>query len=187
MHKLRRAMVRPDRDLLSRCRGSSMRCFIGNENPRQGRRSQGQHRRDGRRRVDARAQSSARVRMEVSPLGRLRRSGRVRPTHHRPRVDNPHRRCTALRALSEPGLPARDFVGLTSALPAHVFLPGVHMVASLLKRWLTGTLHYARLPGPPGLLPGRVHLPLQPAHRQGPRPTLLPPASNKPSAPTRTP
>jgi len=34
-------------------------------------------------------------------------------------------------------------VGLTSALPAHVFLPGVHMVASLLKRWLTGTLHYA--------------------------------------------
>lgn len=26
--------------------------------------------------------------------------------------------------------------------PAHVNLPGVHMIASLLKRWLTGTLHY---------------------------------------------
>jgi hypothetical protein len=26
--------------------------------------------------------------------------------------------------------------------PAHVALPGVHRVASLLKRWLTGTLHY---------------------------------------------
>jgi ISXO2-like transposase domain len=26
--------------------------------------------------------------------------------------------------------------------PPHVALPGVHRVASLLKRWLTGTLHY---------------------------------------------
>lgn len=26
--------------------------------------------------------------------------------------------------------------------PAQVALPGVHRVASLLKRWLTGTLHY---------------------------------------------
>jgi hypothetical protein len=26
--------------------------------------------------------------------------------------------------------------------PAHVALPGVHRVASLLRRWLTGTLHY---------------------------------------------
>jgi ISXO2-like transposase domain len=26
--------------------------------------------------------------------------------------------------------------------PAHVAPPGVHRVASLLKRWLTGTLHY---------------------------------------------
>lgn len=26
--------------------------------------------------------------------------------------------------------------------PAHGSLPGVHWVASLLKRWLTGTLHY---------------------------------------------
>lgn len=26
--------------------------------------------------------------------------------------------------------------------PADVALPGVHRVASLLKRWLTGTLHY---------------------------------------------
>jgi hypothetical protein len=27
--------------------------------------------------------------------------------------------------------------------PAYVNLPGVHMVGSLLKRWLTGTLRYA--------------------------------------------
>ncbi len=28
--------------------------------------------------------------------------------------------------------------------PAHVVLPGVHRVASLLKRWLAGTLHYGQ-------------------------------------------
>jgi len=48
-----------------------------------------------------------------------------------------------LRALFDLGYQHEYFVGLTSTLPAHVFLPGVHMVASLLKRWLTGTLHYA--------------------------------------------
>ena len=32
--------------------------------------------------------------------------------------------------------------GASCSKPAHVALPGVHRVASLLKRWLTGTLHY---------------------------------------------
>ncbi len=30
-----------------------------------------------------------------------------------------------------------------SAEPTHVNLPGVHVIGSLLKRWRTGTLHYA--------------------------------------------
>lgn len=38
---------------------------------------------------------------------------------------------------------AVDRVGTDGADPAYVNLPGVHMVGSLLKRWLTGTLHYA--------------------------------------------
>lgn len=32
------------------------------------------------------------------------------------------------------------------AAPAHVSLPAVHMVASLLKRWLAGTMHYGQTP-----------------------------------------
>ena len=48
-----------------------------------------------------------------------------------------------LRKLSDMGFEHQYFVGTGSAEPAHVNLPGVHMVASLLKRWLTGTLHYA--------------------------------------------
>ena len=48
-----------------------------------------------------------------------------------------------LKRLSGLGYQHERFVGLESKEPAHVNLPGVHMVASLLKRWLTGTLHYA--------------------------------------------
>jgi len=48
-----------------------------------------------------------------------------------------------LRVLSEPGYQHEYFVGLHSIEPAHVNLPGMHLVASLLKRWLTDTLHYA--------------------------------------------
>ena len=48
-----------------------------------------------------------------------------------------------LRALSDLANQHEYFVSVTSTEPAHVHLPGVHMVGSLLKRWLTGTLHYA--------------------------------------------
>lgn len=45
--------------------------------------------------------------------------------------------------LSDLGYQHEYFIGATSTLPADVFLPGVHMVASLLKHWLTGSLPYA--------------------------------------------
>ena len=48
-----------------------------------------------------------------------------------------------LKRLAGLGYQHQRFVGIDSAEPAHVNLPGVHMVGSLLKRWLTGTLHYA--------------------------------------------
>lgn len=48
-----------------------------------------------------------------------------------------------LRKLATLGYEHTYFVGLDSDTPAHVNLPGVHIVASLLKRWLTGTLHFA--------------------------------------------
>ena len=50
---------------------------------------------------------------------------------------------STFRRLPAMGYQHQFFVGTDSIEPAHVNLPGVHMVASLLKRWLTGTLHYA--------------------------------------------
>ena len=48
-----------------------------------------------------------------------------------------------LKRLAGLGYQHQRFVGTDSDEPAHVNLPGVQMVGSLLKRWLTGTLHYA--------------------------------------------
>ncbi len=41
--------------------------------------------------------------------------------------------------LMEDGFGHKPFVQLGSKIPAHVSLPGVHRVISLLKRWLMGT------------------------------------------------
>lgn len=45
----------------------------------------------------------------------------------------------AYRSLSEHGYVHRQSVHVGSADPAHFSMPGVHRVASLLKRWLLGT------------------------------------------------
>ena len=45
----------------------------------------------------------------------------------------------AYRSLSRHGYTRHKLVQLGSPDPAHVTLPGVHRVASLLKRWLLGT------------------------------------------------
>ncbi len=45
----------------------------------------------------------------------------------------------AYRSLPEHGYPRHRIVHLGSDEPAHVTMPGVHRVASLLKRWLLGT------------------------------------------------
>jgi hypothetical protein len=50
--------------------------------------------------------------------------------------------------------------------PAHVVMPGVHRVASLLQRWLLGT-HQGRVSHDHRRLPQRVHLPLQPPPAPG--------------------
>ena len=46
---------------------------------------------------------------------------------------------TAYQSLSEHGYVHQRSVHLGSDDPAHVSMPGVHRVASLLKRWLLGT------------------------------------------------
>ena len=62
---------------------------------------------------------------------------------------------------------------------AHVVMPEVHRVASLLKRWLLGNPPGRRLPRPARLLPRRVQLPLQPPPIASPRPALLPAARRR--------
>ena len=56
---------------------------------------------------------------------------------------------------------------------ASELMPRVHRVMSLLKRWLLGTHQGAVSHKTSGLLPGRVHLPFQPPQIQKPRQTLL--------------
>lgn len=154
MHKLRRAMVRPDRDQLSGVVELD-EVFIGNET-----RGKAGGVKDNTAAMVAvesmPGRKLGRVRMEVSP-GRLRRSGRVRPTHHRPRVDNPHRRCKAPARPIRPRLPARVLRGsdLRAARPR---LPSRRPHGRLAAQTLAHR-HPAlrRVPGPPGLLPGRVH------------------------------
>ncbi|WP_026535625.1 transposase, partial [Arthrobacter sp. H14] len=47
-----------------------------------------------------------------------------------------------LRRLSKLGYDHKYYTQLGSTIPAHVNLPAVHMVASQLKRWMIGTMHY---------------------------------------------
>jgi len=141
MHKLRRTMVRPDRDQLSGVVELD-EVFIGNET--RGKTGGVKDNTVAMVAVESLpGRKLGRVRMEVSPL-----AGSVALVEFAQRTIAPGSTIRTdgarhLRVLSDLGYQHEYFVGLTSALPAHVFLPGVHMVASLLKRWLTGTLHYA--------------------------------------------
>jgi hypothetical protein len=147
MHKLRRAMVRPDRDQLG---GPGViveldQTFVGG-------RSQG-----GRRaRYETKAEVAIAVeRHEPKGLGRvrMRRIGADRKADifdFAGTVIAPatvlytdghtlyHDLSDELEIIHEP------IVIVSSEDPAHVLLPAVHRVASLLKRWLAGTLHYGQ-------------------------------------------
>ena len=61
----------------------------------------------------------------------------------------------------------------TSGDPAHVLMSAVHRVASLLKRWVLGTLQGGIAREHLPYLSGRVHLSLQPTHIPGSRPVVL--------------
>lgn len=145
LHKLRRAMVRPDRDLLGGPGVSvEMDCtFIGG-------------RKKGR--LAARYANKAEVVIAVEllhPAG----FGRARMSH----IDSRQRKAEIFdfaKANIAPGtilytdgdplyndlhrqldITHEPLVVVSSTEEAHQLLPGVHRVASLLKRWLAGTLH----------------------------------------------
>jgi len=141
LQKLRRAMVRPERDLL--CGVVELdEVFIGNES--RGRAGDVKDNCAAMIAVESiPGHKLGSVRIEVAETARsadlLRFADRVIEKGSLVKTDG----ATNLRKLSDMGYEHQAFVGVDSPEPAHVNLPGVHMIGSLLKRWLTGTLHYA--------------------------------------------
>ncbi len=137
LHKLRRAMVRPDRDHLS---GSVEvdETYLGEEEP--GIRG---------RRTIKRAIVVIAVEMNNGRIGRIR-------LRHVPNVNAPSLQGFIVDVLTPgnlihtdgwpghaniatKGFQHRVTVTRTSSEPAHIPFPGVHRVAALLKRWYLGT------------------------------------------------
>lgn len=140
LHKLRRAMVRPGRDRL----GGIVEVdetYVG-------------HGKDGVGGRHARTKPIVAIAVEVHPpkgLGRIRmrRIPDVSASSLTRFVCEVVEPGTTVRTdgwVGYNGLPARGYIRektvmLGSDEPAHVVLPAVHRVASLLKRWLLGTHH----------------------------------------------
>lgn len=139
MHKLRRAMVRPDRDLLSG-EVELDETFIGGVTTGT----------DGAgtdklpvmvavERVGPKRLGRVRFRVASAPgsLGLLDFATDTITTGSTVRTDG----ARVLRRLPDLGYTHIGVNGYQADDPATV-LPGVHLVAALLKRWLIGTLHY---------------------------------------------
>ncbi len=141
LQKLRRAMVRPERELLSGVVELD-EVFIGNES--RGRVGGVKDHTAAMVAVESvPGRKLGRVRIEVAQRARsadiLKFADRVIAKGALVKTDG----ASILRKLTDLGYEHQAFVGVDSPEPAHVNLPGVHMIGSLLKRWLTGTLHYA--------------------------------------------
>jgi transposase-like protein len=192
MHKLRRTMVRPDRDQLSGVVELD-EVFIGNET-----RGKAGGAKDNTAAMVAveslPGRKLGRVRMEVSPLAGsfalVDFAQRTIAPGSTIRTDG----ARTLRVLSDLGYQHEYFVGLNSTQPRP--RPPSGRPPGRLATQTLADRHPAlrRLPGAPGLLPGRVHLPLQPPNLQGPRPAVLPatPTSSRhrpdpPQRPARAP
>lgn len=141
LHKLRRAMVRPDRDLL----GGLVEVdetIVGAREPA-GRRA---------RRLNKAVVSIAVEILDPKGLGRVRlrhlhdvEAGTVRGFISDVVVPGSTVRTDGWNvypAITKLGYRHHPISVVHAEDPAHVVLPGVHRVASLLKRWLAGTLHH---------------------------------------------
>ena len=145
MHKLRRAMVRPDRELLGG-EGVSVemdQTFIGG-------RTQGKR---GARYVNKTEVAIAVERMHPKGFGRVRLRA-IDMSQRRDELFDFTRDSIAHGSIlytdgetSYPDITRRlqirhqPVILIAAKSPAHELLPAVHQVASLLKRWLAGTLH----------------------------------------------
>ena len=136
LHKLRRAMVIPGRDLLT---GDVEvdETFVGGDEPGL---------RGGRARgkkalvaiaVECRGGGSGRTRLARDPRRRPPLAARVHHHPHRTRDDRAHRRLAPLQDHRPARLRAQADVDPRLHRDASELLPRVHRVAALLKRWLT--------------------------------------------------
>jgi len=140
LHKLRRVMVRPGRELLSGTVELDETMVGGRTKGKQG-------------------GSSAKVPVMVAvempadgKLGRIRleratakNSDQLVAFARRVVAPGSHIRTDglqALRKLGEQGFTHEYEILSTGSDLAHEYMPGVHIVASLLKRWIAGTLHH---------------------------------------------
>lgn len=140
LHKLRRAMVRPERDLLSGTVELDVTMVGGRTKGGDG---------AGTNKIPVM------VAVEVGEEGAL---GRIRLARSESQNSNEmldfakrviqpesHIRTDGaknLRKLSNMGFTHEYHVMMTAKEAAHELMPGVHLVASLLKRWVAGTLHH---------------------------------------------
>jgi transposase-like protein len=143
LHRLRRAMVRPDRERLNG-KVEVDETYVGIRDPNKPFQRA--------RRQSRTFRTLVAIAIEVQePKGfgriRLRRVPAASETYLLPFVREavvPGARVNtdgspAYRSLSQHGYVHQQRVQLRSEDPAHVSMPGVHRVASLLKRWLLGT------------------------------------------------
>lgn len=141
LHKLRRAMVRPDRDQLSG-EVEVDETYLGHEEPGV----------KGRRKID-RAIVVIAVEMNNGKIGRirLRQVPDVNATSLQGFIVDVVKPGSLIHTdgwqgyanVADKGFRHRVTVTRTSSEPAHIPFPGVHRVASLLKRWCLGTHHGA--------------------------------------------
>lgn len=139
MHKLRRAMVVPERQLLAGTVEVD-ETFVG-----------GISRGNSGRSTDKVPVMIAAESLPKNRIGRIRLeptpAGQLPVIAFTQRVVTPGSMITTdgareLRRLSGLGFEHQYFTQLGSDVPAHIDLPAVHRVASLLKRWMIGTMHY---------------------------------------------
>lgn len=140
MHKMRRAMVRPGRDLLAG-HVEVDETFVGGVSPGQEGGS-----------TDKAPVMIAAERAEGRKIGRIRLAVACKPNSNElvdfastvvaPGSTIHTDGARHLRKLADMGYQHEYVVGMRAEDPEAV-LPAVHTTATLLKRWLTGTMHYA--------------------------------------------
>lgn len=177
LHKLRRAMVRPGRDRLSG-RVEVDETYVGGEE-------------EGVRGRETKKKALVVIAAEEDGRG----TGRIRM--RRIRSASARNLHSFVKQSVEPGSTVHtdgwegytglDKMGYTHEVTvlakteasASEVLPRVHHVASLVKRWLMGTHQGAVSNEHLGLLPRRIHVPVQPSDLSLSGQALLPPATER--------